>query len=53
MGLPGKVTAQGSAVRSTDARSAPLTVTLSGKRIVGTVGRAARTDRTGAVPETA
>jgi hypothetical protein len=40
-GLPGEITAQGSAVRSTDARSAPLTVILGGKRIVGTVGRAA------------
>jgi hypothetical protein len=34
-------------------RRAPLTVTLSGKRIVGTVGRVTRTDRLGAVPETA
>jgi hypothetical protein len=53
MGLPGKITAQGSAVRSTDARSAPLTVILNGKRIVGTVGRVTRTDRLSAVPETA
>jgi hypothetical protein len=53
MGLPGEITAQGSAVRSTDARSAPLTVILSGKRIVGTVGRATRADPLGAVPETA
>ena len=54
MGLPGKVTAQRSAVRSTDApKGAPLTVILNGKRIVGTVGRATRTDRLGTVPETA
>jgi hypothetical protein len=32
---------------------APLTVNLNGKRILGTVGRATRTDRPGAVPETA
>jgi hypothetical protein len=30
-----------------------LTVISSGKRMVGTVGRATRTDRLGAVPETA
>jgi hypothetical protein len=54
MGLPGKITAQGSAVRSTDAPQArPLTVILNGKRIVGTVGRATRTNRLTAVPETA
>jgi hypothetical protein len=51
--LPGKVTAQGFAVRSTDARSAPLTVILNGKRIVGTVGRAPAPIKLGAVPETA
>jgi hypothetical protein len=45
MGLPGKITAQGSAARSADARSAPLTVILDGKSIVGTVGRATRTDQ--------
>jgi hypothetical protein len=54
MGLPGKITAQGSAVRSTDAPvGAPLTVILNGKRIFGTVGRATHTDRLSAVPETA
>jgi hypothetical protein len=46
MGMPGKVTAQGSAVRSADARRAPLTVALNGKRIVGTVGRATRAGQT-------
>jgi len=35
------------------AAGAPLTVILSGKRIIGTVGRATRTDRLSAVPETA
>jgi hypothetical protein len=35
------------------AAGAPLTVILNGKRILGTVGRVARTDRLGAVPETA
>jgi hypothetical protein len=53
MGLPSEITAQGCAVRSTDAPKAPLTVILSGKRIVGTVGRATRTDPLSAVPETA
>jgi hypothetical protein len=53
MGLPGEITAQGSAVRSTDAQEARLTVILSGKRILGTVGRATCTNRLGAVPETA
>ena len=32
---------------------APLTVILNGKRIVGTVGRATRTEWRSAVPETA
>jgi hypothetical protein len=35
------------------AAGAPLTVILNGKRIFGTVGRATRTDRLTAVPETA
>jgi hypothetical protein len=35
------------------AEGAPLTVILNGKRILGTVGRATRTDRLSAVPETA
>jgi hypothetical protein len=35
------------------AKGAPLTVILSGKRIVGTVGRATRTDRLGVAPGTA
>jgi hypothetical protein len=54
MGLPGKITAQGSAVRSTDAPlGAPLTVILNGKRIFGTLDGPPRTDRHSAVPETA
>ena len=54
MDLPEKITAQGFPVRSTDAPpGAPLTVILNGKRILGTVGRATRTDRLTAVPETA
>jgi hypothetical protein len=35
------------------AAGAPLTVIVSGKRILGTVGRVTRTDRLSAVPETA
>jgi hypothetical protein len=35
------------------AAGAPLTVILNGKRIGGTVGRATRTERLGAAPETA
>ncbi len=54
MGLPSQITAQGSAVRSTDATGgSALTVILNGKRILGTVGRTTRTDRLSAVPETA
>ncbi len=53
MGLPGKITAQGLRREAPTAAGAPLTVIWNGKRILGTVGRATRTDRPTAVPETA
>ena len=54
MGLPFKITAQGSAVRSTNAPQArALDCDLERQKNLGTVGRATRTDRLTAVPETA